>query len=73
MPVSSEYLKRLREVTRAHYLDEIKAARSDMERAAYLLEYWTRALAAVDQLCLEVNVVVEPTAPPAACSLPRES
>lgn len=66
----SENLKKLRDVTLAHYRDELAKATREHDYAAYRIVYWTRAIEAAEQLCLEMNVVVEAPTPAPPGPLP---
>lgn len=74
-PDAEQYRKALRNVTRRVYEDYLERAKRQLDQATYEVTYWTRALEAMDQveLALEVDVVMKASAPPPAGPLPSLS
>lgn len=69
---AQQYRKALRNVTRRVYEEYRARAQRQLDQATYEVTYWSRALEAMDQveLALEVDGVVEPPAPPPPDGLP---
>lgn len=69
---AEQYRKALRNVTRRVYEEYRARAQRQLDQATYEITYWSRALEAMDQveLALEVNGIVEAPSPPPPDRLP---
>lgn len=72
MTNTEHYKQALRNVTRRVYEEYLGRAKRALDQATYEVTYWSRALEAMDQveLALEVNRVVEPPTPSTAERFP---